>query len=246
MRAIILAAGRGSRMGQATENSHKCLTILNGKPLLQWQLKAIKESNVDNITVVTGYRNDLLNGEFKKIINERWAETNMVASLFCNEDYEGDTIISYSDIVYKSDHIANLINGKGEINILADLNWKSLWELRFENPLDDAETFKSIDGKLLEIGGKTNSINDIQAQYMGLIKVTKEGWRKMKKYYDNLSNIQRDKLDMTSLLAGLLKDRVDINATFINGGWCEVDNFTDVVLYEKMLTENTNWSHKWF
>src|SRR6185503_13206340 len=54
MRAIILAAGRGSRMGQLTAEIPKCLVQLGGKPLLEWQTGALRAAGIDRIAVVTG------------------------------------------------------------------------------------------------------------------------------------------------------------------------------------------------
>jgi len=59
MKAIILAAGRGSRMKKLTSNQPKCLTNLNGKPILDWQLEAFKKSGITEVAIVTGYRRNL-------------------------------------------------------------------------------------------------------------------------------------------------------------------------------------------
>ena len=56
MNAIILAAGRGSRMKNLTSDKPKCLVQLNGKTLIQWQLDALNQAGISNIAVVTGYR----------------------------------------------------------------------------------------------------------------------------------------------------------------------------------------------
>ena len=136
-RAIILAAGRGSRMKEHTKEKPKCLNILANDTLLNWQLKSLHESGVDKVIVVNGYKAELIKGDFEIVTNERWSETNMVASLFCVPSNKEDSIISYSDIVYKSDHINALKESEGDIIITADLKWKELWELRFENPLEN-------------------------------------------------------------------------------------------------------------
>jgi len=141
-RAIILAAGRGSRMKEHTKEKPKCLNILAKDTLLNWQLKSLRAAEIDNIIVVNGYKAHLISGSFETIRNNRWSDTNMVASLFCAPSTKEDTIISYSDIVYKSDHIIALKESEGDIIITADLKWKELWELRFKDPLEDAETFK--------------------------------------------------------------------------------------------------------
>tara|TARA_B100000900_G_C20600936_1_gene725575 strand:- start:3610 stop:4356 length:747 start_codon:yes stop_codon:yes gene_type:complete len=244
-RALILAAGRGSRMGTETEFKPKCFTVLYGKRLLDWQIETLKASEIDEISIVTGYKTEMFEGNFKKYVNKRWSETNMVASLFCADSIDGNTIISYSDIVYKKDHIIKLNKSKADITITADKKWADLWNLRFDNPLDDAETFKSKNEKLIEIGGKTHNINEIEAQYMGLLKLTQKGWKIMFDLFKSLSDIEKDKMDMTSMLNLLLKKGENINVVFISGGWCEADEYSDILNYEKELKNNKNWIHDW-
>ena len=134
---------------------------------------------------------------------------------------------------------------EGDIVISADLLWKNLWKLRFDNPLDDAETFKSSNGILTEIGNKTDDICDIEAQYMGLLKFTPKGWDIMYKIYKTFNKSKQDKMDMTSMLNELLNFKIKINVVFVNGGWCEADNWSDIIAYEKELKSNLNWTHNW-
>lgn len=244
-RAIILAAGRGSRMGEVTNFNHKSLTILNNRPLLHWQIDALNKAGISDLTVVAGYREELLQGAFTKVINSRWADTNMVASLFCVPGFDGENIISYADIVYKSNHITQLLQSNADITLTADIKWYDLWSKRFENPFDDAETFITDGNKLLAIGGKTTNYNEIQAQYMGLIKLNKSGWEKLYQLYNSLPMERKDKMDMTSLLSEALSNKIEISVVFVEGGWCEVDNYNDVLVYEKELQSKNVWTHNW-
>mgnify|MGYP003993207777 FL=1 len=74
MKAIILAAGRGSRMGGLTEELPKCLVQLHGKTLLEWQIAALRRGGVEEIAIVTGYRRkQLAKYGLVEFYNERWA-----------------------------------------------------------------------------------------------------------------------------------------------------------------------------
>ena len=244
-RAIILAAGRGSRMKEHTEEKPKCLNVLAKDTLLNWQLKSLNDAEVDEVVVVNGYKSDLIKGDFSTIKNERWSETNMVASLFCVPQDKNDSIISYSDIVYKSEHVKLLKKSEGDIVITADLKWKALWELRFEDPLDDAETFKSNGNVLKHIGGKTDDISEIEAQYMGLLKLTESGWNKMLELYKIFSKEVQDKLDMTTMINELLSRGIEVNIVFVEGGWCESDSYSDIEIYEEQMKKDKSWIHDW-
>lgn len=244
-RAIILAAGRGSRMGEETALKPKCMTRLQGKILLEWQLEALKSAGIIDITVVRGYRADMLEGEFATADNPRWSETNMVASLFCAPAPTGHSIISYSDIAYHPSHIEKLKTSNHDITITADLRWEALWALRFEDPLDDAESFIHENGRLLEIGQKTEDIGRIQAQYMGLLNLSVKGWQIMYDQFMSLPQERRDKLDMTGMLNLLLSNNILVHVEFIEGKWCETDSYEDVLCYEAEMERNPNWSHDW-
>jgi choline kinase len=60
MRASILAAGRGSRMGRLGDERPKCFVELEGKPLIERQIAALSRGGVDQIGVVRGYRAELI------------------------------------------------------------------------------------------------------------------------------------------------------------------------------------------
>ena len=105
MRAIILAAGRGSRMQKMTEEVPKCLIKFNDRPLIEWQLEALQGAGITSVAIVTGYKRELVKKyNLTEFFNHRWAETNMVSSLACAEKWlsEQTCIVSYSDIIYLS------------------------------------------------------------------------------------------------------------------------------------------------
>ena len=237
IRAIILAAGRGSRMGGLTDNLPKCRTVLHGKELITWQLDALNGAGISKIAIVRGYLADTFDFIVHYFENIRWSKTNMVSSLLESNSWlkESVCVVSYSDIVYSKNIVEELVKSKGDIVITYDPNWEKLWSARFHNPLSDAESFK-IDGnsKLLEIGKKVNDIIEIQGQYMGLLKFTPNGWSQVEKLLSRFSRIEVDNMDMTSLLSDLIKDGVRVDAHPIDDYWFEVDSESDLVAYSKM------------
>ena len=158
MKAIILAAGRGSRMNELTNDSLKCLMTLKGRSLIEWQINSLTQAGVKDIAIVTGYKRSLLSKfNLFEFVNYQWEETNMVYSLCCAKDWlQADPcIISYSDIFYDKNVVSLLMDYSGPLAITYDKNWLSLWEKRFDDPLSDAESFRiDADGYLLEIGKK--------------------------------------------------------------------------------------------
>jgi L-glutamine-phosphate cytidylyltransferase len=234
-KAVILAAGRGSRMGGLTDELPKCRTILHGKELIEWQIESLTMSGISDLSIVRGYLAETFDIDVMYFNNNRWSDTNMVVSLLSADQWlnESACIVSYSDIVYSSDAVRRLMAASGDIVITYDPNWRSLWEMRFTDPLSDAESFKLDEDMVVEIGNKTESIDDIEGQYMGLCKFTSKGWGYVKGYLSKISQKSIDKMDMTCLLSGLIKSGIVINAVPITDRWFEVDTESDLNKYQQ-------------
>jgi len=240
MRAVILAAGRGSRLGHLGADRPKCLVEFAGKPLIERQIAALRRGGVEEIGVVRGYRAEMIDlPGLTYFANERWAETNMVMSLAAAAAWlrSGPAIVSYGDIFYRSELVRGLAGAPGRLVISYDRDWRRLWTRRFADPLADAETFRiDAHGQLLEIGGRTTRIEDIQGQYMGLFKFTPPAWSIVEALLATLDAPIRDKLDVTGLLRRLLAgNELSISTFGSDGQWGEVDNPQDVALYEDMV-----------
>jgi len=240
MRAVILAAGRGSRMGSLCDDRPKCLIELEGKPLIERQIAALRRGGVEEIGVVRGYRAEMIDfAGLSYFVNERWAETNMVMSLAAAAKWlrSGPVIVSYADIFYRGEMVHGLAGAPGQLIVCYDRAWRRLWARRFADPLTDAETFRINDaGQLLEIGGKTTRIEEIMGQYMGLLKFTPPAWGAVEERLTTLDPAIRDRLDLTGLLRQLLaRNEVPIGTFGVDGQWGEIDNAEDVALYLKMV-----------
>lgn len=247
--AVILAAGRGSRMLEFTQDKPKCLIKLAEKTLLEWQSEALKNAGIEDIFIVGGYLAEVLESShrYKSFFNPLWNQTNMLESLYCAKEIlnRQETIISYSDIVYHSQTVKTLLQSSGDVVITYDLLWKNLWQERFSNPLEDAETFLIQDGELIEIGKSPTNIQEVQGQYMGLLKITPIGWSAIVEKLQSLTIERRKKMDMTTFLQYLIDSKIRVNGVPVFGKWCEVDSPNDLKCYEKKLQEKKPWTHDW-
>ena len=79
MRVIILAAGEGKRLGPLTKDKPKCLISLFGKSLLQHQLDIFESCNIKDISIVTGYKNDMI-----KFFRMQRQIFGICPQIFCN------------------------------------------------------------------------------------------------------------------------------------------------------------------
>ena len=238
MKAIILAAGRGSRMKNLTDERPKCFIELNGKKLIESQLEAIRAAGIHEIAVVTGYKSEMLTHfGLTEFHNPRWAETNMVSSLACADTWlrESPCIVSYSDIFYDSEAVILLMKSTSPLAVTYDPSWLSLWEKRFGDPLLDAETFCMDDkGFLTEIGQKPKLVDEIEGQYMGLLRFSPEGWREIKSIRNEIILEESDKMHMTGTLQRVIDaNNLSISAIPYYGEWGEIDSAQDLSVYQK-------------
>lgn len=237
MRAILLAAGRGSRMGNHTNDRPKCLVELAGHPLLAYQVSALQAAGVTDIAAVGGWMRHRLEGRGLTLVdNPDWATSNMVASLACMADWlrAGPCLVSYTDIFYTPEAPRVLLAGpEAPLSITYDPAWATLWERRFADPLADAETFRlTADGTLLEIGNRPASMAEVQGQYMGLLRFTPQAWAAVEALRATLTAAEAARQDMTSLLRALLGTGMRIQARPISTPWGEVDSAEDLALYQ--------------
>ncbi len=248
MRAIILAAGFGSRLMPLTKEVPKCMVSYKNKKLIDYELEALYESGIKDICIVGGYLFDILikyvNSKYTNIKfyeNINYDKTNMLYTLFCAREFmdqclkdKEDIIISYADIVYFKDSVLKLIECKYDLGIIIDKRWKELWEKRFSDPLSDAETLQLNNNKIIELGKKAKDYLEIEGQYIGLFKISYSFLSKVLEFYDGLDrNILYDSKDfnnmyMTSFLQSLINAFNNAYAVEIFGNWCEIDFKSDL------------------
>lgn len=238
MKAIILAAGRGSRLNELTQNKPKCLTKIGSLSLLERQIASITTAGIKDISIVTGYLAEELSGlNLTKYHNQNWQSTNMVMSLMEADDLltNYECIVSYSDIFYETNAISMLVKSNFQTAITYDPKWLEKWSQRYENPLEDAETFRIQDNQLLiEIGNKPNTIEEVAGQFMGLIKISPGEWNKIKNYFYKQDEQIRKQIQLTHLLNGLIQNQIiEIAGIPFTGIWGEIDTKKDLEFYEK-------------
>ncbi len=254
MRAIILAAGEGTRLRPHTADKPKCLVPLAGRSLLQRQVDALNIAGFDasRITVVTGYRSDQVEKlGFDTVHNPRFHDTNMVASLMCARrlfDGTDDVLVCYGDLVYEPRVVGALVEALTPpepavpmVSITFDRAWRQLWELRMADPLTDAETFRlAADGTVSELGRPPSSLEEIEGQYMGLIGVPAALAPVIVTSYDTLDpdgpyeGRDRDHMFMTSFLQHLIDHVTPLRGVAVDGGWLEVDTVEDLSVFDDL------------
>lgn len=249
--AIILAAGQGTRLRPLTDHIPKCMIKVAGKPILERQLDTLSAAGIENIIVVTGYKQEKIDDpRITKVYNEDYASTNMIYSLLCAEEHlKGEVLICYGDIIYSPEVLDAVMNDDRDIVIASDEEWQPYWEARCDDVLDDAETFKKgTDGKIASLGKKAESIDDIEGQFIGLVKLTEKGTQRIKDVYHTCNNDKscrenawdsgRDLRNayMTDLM-NYFASKGELYYNPIQREWFEVDNLKDLKLANNFITK---------
>jgi len=250
MNVIILAAGQGTRLRPLTDEIPKCMVPVNGKSILERQVTLFQSYSFDSVVVIGGYRADKLRDcGAAVVLNENYEDSNMVYSLMCAEKYlQGDVIVSYGDIIYEAEVLEKILAHPTQgIAVAVDLDWRTYWEERFEDPLSDAESLMISDGRIIDIGRKVCDYNQVQGQYIGLIRFSEAAMLHMQSLYRKMEEapalieeaLGRKKelrhLYMTDLLQILIHQEYPVEPVYIRRGWFEVDSMTDLSVAEKYL-----------
>lgn len=239
MKVILLAAGRGSRLGERTKDRPKCLCTLQGRTLLDRCLETLERAGISRteLGIVSGYRSELLSVPgAARFHNARWAQTNMVYSLTMAADWlrREPCLVCYSDIVFSPEAVRLLADSTAPLAVTSYCGYWALWEKRMEDPLEDLETFRvDAAGRLLEIGKKPAARDELQGQFMGLLRFTPESWRWVEETVRPPLSRPLEQLDMTTLLQELIQRGYPIQAIPTDGLWLECDSEEDIQVYER-------------
>jgi choline kinase len=243
MRAIILAAGSGTRMGKYGESKPKGMLSFGGKTIIERQIQKMRSVDLSDIVIITGYRAEMIDYDGVTYRhNPDFASTNMVETLMCAEDlFDTDILVSYADILYTKELLRKVADSSHEIGVAVDKNWREFWMLRYGSTEEDLESLSlSEDGSIKELGKTISSSSGLDYRYIGLIKFSVEGIRKAVRLYNEKksrneaweqSGNQFRKGYMTDLLHELIGANAAVYPVVSHGGWLEFDTVQD---YEKI------------
>lgn len=186
MRAIIIGAGRGSRLMPTTENAPKCFAEIRGKRILDWTVEALGGGGCTEICFIGGYRMETVQRDYPDFVfreNQNWANNNILVSLMCAEDLMDEPFVaSYSDILFTRDVVADLVRSQLEMALGVDTDWREHYRPRTQHPPHDAE-------KVITRGGRVERVHrgipywEATGEFIGVAKFGKDGARRLRDFY---------------------------------------------------------------
>ena len=248
MKAIILAAGMGTRLGKYTQDLPKGMVSFNGLSLIERQVEILRASGIEDIHIVRGYRPEKIQiPDVSYYQNDDFDKTNMVSSLFCAEGaLQGEVLVCYSDIVYQQAVLEKIKEANVEVGVTVDEDYLEYWRARLDDWQDDLESLVLDESGLIkDLGQKTTDLSKAALRYVGLIKFSETGVEKLKrifhdnrqKYWDSekpwLNSKNFKNAYMTDMLQVMINAGVDVKPIVIKRGWLEFDTVED---YEKAIS----------
>jgi len=248
-KVIIVAAGRGRRLGPETGEIPKCMVRVAGQPILRWQLRAFAASGLSEIVVVRGYLGDRIDGgrAFLAFVdNPDWAHNNILASLLCAADHLPDGFFfSYCDIVYTPEVVARLAAraraaDAAPVSLIIDRRWSDAYQGRTLHPVSEAElTLLDGQGRVVRVGKGAVAREKAVGEFIGLAHFSAAGAAALCAVWDRalaaggleapfgLAPTLRQAY-LTDALNALADQGVRLEPVFIDGQWREIDTPQDL------------------
>lgn len=255
MKAIIVAAGQGSRLRPIANDVPKCMLKIGDKTILEIIIEAFRANGVDDIVIVRGYKKEIINyPNVKYYNNPDYLENNILASLFCaqSEMKEG-FLFSYSDIIYPASIVRKLLQSSGDIALIVDRAWAQRYKDRTLHPVDEAELVFVENGKIVKISKFMNPEGAL-GEFIGLAKFTEKGAEILTRNYKRLLNnpwcgykdsqrfydaVSTKKAYLTDMLQELIYRGYPLYPVEINDEWFEIDTPEDLQVARRMWTKKT-------
>ena len=238
MKAIILAAGLGSRLQHLTTDRPKATLEIDGRSLIDRQLETFRSFGIDDITIVTGHRAELLQRDgVKTRHNDDYPNNNILRSLmYAEADLDDDVIVTYSDIVFEPAAVERLLAASGDILLVCDTEWRDVYEGRVDHPIAQAEKVTIVDGLVRRIGKHLDEA-EADAEFIGLLRLSQSGAALVSSTYEELaprfagrpfqSAARFETAYLTDMLQELIDRGVEVRPVLIWGGWREIDTIED-------------------
>lgn len=234
MKAIILAAGIGSRIRPLTNKKHKSMLPVGDKSILHRMLENILDNGITDVIVITGYLADQvkkyiitnfpsLNVTF--ISNDKYLDTNTGYSLMLTKDAVGDDdFVKFdADVVFEKEVLKKLLESHHETALCIDT--------RINLEAEEVKVMLNEEGKVLEVGKKLNP-HKAQGESIGIEKISKKAGKLL---FAELERLMKDETNWkeyyddsytTLVIQGVPFGAVDITGL----KWVEIDTHAD---YEK-------------
>jgi L-glutamine-phosphate cytidylyltransferase len=257
-KAIIVAAGRGRRLGTNTNEMPKCMVEVGGRPILHWQLGALAAAGIRDVVIVRGYLGQRIDaGGFpvRFVDNPEWQRNNILASLmYAASEFAGGFYFSYCDIVYAPTAVAQLARAASHspsASLVIDRRWADAYAGRDLHPVSEAElaAVENAAGRrrVVQVGKQAVAAAQAAGEFIGLAHfsalgaaVLDEIWRAalagpgLDAPFGRAKSLRQAYL--TDALNAMAAAGENLVPVFIDGMWREIDTQQDLAAASHALS----------
>jgi choline kinase len=234
-KALILAAGVGSRLAPLTDNIPKSLVTINGKPILFKQIENLTANGISDITIISGYKAQILetavHARWKhiRIINSvDYATTNNMYSAYLAKDVIGKSsfFLMNADVFFDASVITELQNFDFPNAIVTDIG----------NYMEESMKVVRSGDRIVQIS-KAITREDALGASIDVYKFSEESGLL---FFDKCSEYINKKKELNLWSEVALNDilrEVEFRACPLVGRWFEIDNLDDLKAAEKLFDD---------
>ena len=249
VKAIIVAAGIGSRLGELTKEFPKSLIDINGKSILERQILLFKKFGINNIVIIRGPHREKFSFDDVKYVNDDDYENhNLLGSLMVAEDeLNEDVIISYGDIVFDEIILEQILAFSGNAGLAIDYNWEKNYSEKSKELLGKVSVVTIENNSISNIGYYENidkNPGSILGEFIGIMKLSPQSANYFVTKYNELKRNHDGKFHdspsinfaiITDMIDELLQHGIKFTPIKISGKWYEIDTPEDLEAAKKLF-----------
>ena len=251
MKAIIVAAGVGSRLGDLTKELPKPLIDVNGKSILERQILSFKKFGIDKIVIIRGPHREKFS--FKNVTyvdDDDYENHNLLGSLMVAEnELNEDVIISYGDIIFDETILEQILSFSGNAGLAIDYNLEKNYSGKSKELLGKASVVTIKNNSISNIGYYENidkNHDSILGEFIGIMKLSSLSANYFVTKYNELKRSHAGKFHdspsinfgiITDMINELIHNKIQFLPIKISGVWCEIDTQQDLENAKKLFLD---------
>lgn len=229
MRGLILAAGRGSRLGDSIGGTPKCLLEVGRRRLIEYQLEALADAGVAPVAMVVGYGADEVREAVgiraEYIHNRRWEQTNSVYSFWLAREWlTGPVLILNCDVLFAPEILSRLLAVKGDALAYDSSSGSAPEQMKVE----------VVDGRVVDMS-KALAVEKTAGENLGILSLTAETAQAIAEKADALIAEGGDNGWLSTAVREVAQERSIAAVDVADLPWGEIDSAYDLEHVRKMV-----------